>query len=537
MKKFLLLGLCLVFAFGCCKKSCSLSVAQKLKLNIPSDPDTLDPRKGGDRVSSVMHFLLFDGLMRMDDTGAVSNALASHVEISEDKTVYTFTLRDCFWSDGSPITAWDFEKSWKDILRPDFPSMNAHLLYPIKNAEGAKRGSSSLAEVGIRCLDTKTLEVTLERPTPYFLDLVAFCVFFPINAELDHLHPDWEKMAEKKLTCSGPFIIKEWRRNNVLVLAKNPHYYRADIIALQEIQFSVVDNEMTSLHLFEKGELDIIGQPLMSLPSDAIPELIKKNLLQVHPVAATTFCTFNVGAYPFNNQNIRKAFSYAINRGQIVGNITQLSEIPALNVIPPILKKGVDLSFFKDADIENARRLFEQGLAELKITKEEFPPVKCLYMKAELHHKIAQALQQQWFEALGVSVEIENVERNILLSYLKHRNYQVALSWWIAQYQDSMNLFERFKFGDNVKNYSNWQNNHFSSLLNRSSEVDTEQERYALLHQAEQILMDEMPIAPIFHWNSAFIAKPYVRTFGPAQLGNGFYDRVYIDLEAKENRR
>lgn len=463
-------------------------------------------------------------------------ALAETVDISEDNTVYTFHLREAYWSDGTPITAWDFEKSWKDILNPDFPAMNAHLLYPIKNAEGAKMGKASLSEVGIRSLDARVLEVTLENPTPYFLELASFCVFYPVNSEVDHTNPDWAMQPGKPFLCSGPFSLKEWKRNNVIVLERNPHYYKANEVRLEELHFSMVDSEMTALQMFEKGQIDILGQPLIAIPTDAIPELGKGQELQITQIPATTFCTFNIDRYPFNNANIRKAFAYAINREQIVRNITQLNERPALGMIPPLLKRRGNIApLFKDADTEKARAFFKKGLEELGITANEFPTIKYIYSKAESNHKIAQALQQQWFEALGISIELESIDKKFLLHLLKGRNYQIAQSFWIAQYRDPFNIFERFKYKENVKNYPNWQNEKYIALLKQSCEARSDKERFELLDQAEAIFIDEMPIAPIFHWNSAYIAKPYVKSIGIAPIGNGFFERVYIDVDAKEN--
>lgn len=532
-KKILVFLLCCFSFFSGCQKKAPLRQAQQLNLNIPSDPATLDPRKGGDLVSSLFHFLLFDGLVRLDDSNNVALALAEKIDISDDKTVYTFYLKEAFWSDGTPITAWDFEKSWKDILHPDFPAMNAHLLYAIKNAEGAKTGVTSLSEVGIRSFDAKTLEVTLEQPTPYFLELAAFCVFYPVNSEVDHSHPDWDQNAGKNFICSGPFILKEWKRNNKIVLSRNPNYYKADEVILEDIHLSMVDSEMTSLQMFEKGQIDILGQPLIPLPTDAIPELVKQEKLNINPVPATTFCAFNVDQFPFNNVNIRKAFSYAINRRQITRNITQLSEKPALSAIPPILKKVKDSTFFRDADTEKAQELFAQGLKELGITKEEFPKIKYHYSTSEAHHKIAQAIQQQWHEALGIQIELESIDKKILLHLLKTRNYLVAQSFWMAQYNDPMNILDRFKYKDNVKNYANWENQEYIDLLNASAHAQTREERFQLLEEAETVLMSEMPVAPIFHWNAAYITKPYVKSYGDVCIGNGFFDRVYIDYNEK----
>ena len=517
------------------KKTYSL---QQLNLNIPSDPATLDPRKGGDVISSTFHFLLFDGLVRGNPDGSLTLSLAESYEISPDQKTYLFQLRDCYWSNGKPITAHDFEKSWKDVLDPAFPSLNAHLMFPIKNAEKAKRDQCALSEVGVRALDDKLLEVVLEQPVPYFLELVSFCVFFPISKEIDEAHKNWENQVGEHFVCSGPFILKSWKHDNEIYLAKNESYHRKDEIQLDSIHYSMVKNEMTALQMFEKGEIDILGQPVLPLPADSLPDLIKKKLIKTRPMAATTFCAFNVNKFPFQNVHIRKAFALAINRQQIVNNITLLNEKIALEMIPPILKKKYLVHFFDDADLEQAKFLLQKGCDELGISKENFPEVTYYYSTSELHHKIAQAVQQQWLKNLGIKVKIENFDHKILMQKLYKKDFLLAQAYWIAQYNDPMNILERFKFKENTKNYPDWEDPEYIRLLNESGKASiTEEMRRKLLHEAEKIFMDQMPIAPIFHWSSAFIAKPYVKSFDLALLGNGYFEKIYIDLKEKASTR
>lgn len=522
----------LIALFSSCNPKSPSQTRQELNLNIPSDPMTFDPRNGGDVCSSLFHFLTFEGLTRLDDNGEIQPALAKKIELSEDKKTYTFHLKEAYWSDGTPITAWDFEKSWKDILQPDFPAMNAHLLYAIKNGEKAKRGLIQISEVGINAKNSKILEVTLEHPCPYFLDLVGFCVFFPVNSALDLANPDWA--AQENYVCSGPFKLTKWKHSNEITLEKNPFYHKASTVALDQIHFTIVNSEMTALQMFEKGELDVIGDPLIPLPADAIAQIAKKEKLVINRSPATTFCAFNVDTFPLNNLHIRKALSFAIDRQQIVQNITQLHEEPALSMIPPVLKKSKEKKiYFQDGDQTEAQMEFTKGLEELGIAANQFPTLKYLYSNSEENHKIAQVLQQQWQQTLNITIELESLDKKLLIHRLKTRTYQIAQTFWIAQYSDPYNILERFKSKDNVKNYPHWENSRYIELLNLSCEAKDEVERALLIDQAEKVFIEEMPIAPLFHWNSVHIKKPYVKSHGDLAIGNGFFDRVYIDTHEK----
>lgn len=534
MKKVMILVMSLLLLCSGCQKKDPNCSKQVLNINIPSDPATLDPRKGGDLVSSMLHFLLFDGLTRLNNDGSITNSLAEKIEISDDKKEYTFHLRRAKWSDGSPIHARDIEKSWKDILAPTFPAANAHLLYPIHNAQNYKMGTVAREAVGIKTLDDYTLKVNLTSPIPYFLELISFCVFYPVNADLDIKKPNWENEVGSQFICSGPFTIASWKHNDEIVLKKNPNYWKSQDIKLEMVNICMIRDEMTALQMFQKGDLDILGNPLSPLPTDAVPQLKKEGKLQLKPVGATTFCTFNVKEPPFTNAKIRKAFAYAIDRAQITQNVTQLSEIPALTVIPPVLKKGENTPFFSDADIDKARALFKEGLQELGLTRETFPKLSYDYSRSDLHHKVAQALQQQWRRVLGVQIVLEDSDHKILMQKLKAGSYSIAQMYWVAQYHDAMNIFERFKYAENVKNYPNWENEEYISLLEQSFFAPTEKDRADILQRAESIFLDEMPLAPIFHWNSAFIIQNYIKNYDLMTIGDGLWENVYIDTEAKQ---
>lgn len=536
--RLLVAALILLVGASCQKSSQRISGklaknSQQIRMNLSSEPATMDPRKGGDPISSHMHFLLFEGLTRLNEDGSISLAQAESVDISPDGRQYTFHMRDTKWSNGKPVTAYDFEKSWKDILDPQFPSVNAHLLYPVKNAEAAKKGLVSLNEVGIAAADAKTLIVTLHQPTPYFLDVIAFCVFFPVNKAIDESDPDWAYEGGDKFVCNGPYHLTEWKHHNEIVAHRNPLYWEKEKVLPDSFHFSVIENESTALQMFDNGELDIIGSPLSPLPIDALPSLIKKGMIKKKATAGSSILAFNTLKFPFTNVNIRKAFALAINREEIVKNITQLNELVATNAIPPILKSNRVQHFFKDHDVETARKLLDRGLKELGVFKEDLKEMTYYYAVSDVNGKIAQAIQQQIFKTLGIQIKLESVEFKVLMDKLTKRDYLIGQTMWWAQYNDPMNIFERFKFKENAKNYAHWENPDFIKLLDQSA-LESGDDRMATLEKAEQVFIDNMPVAPIYHYDLCYLVQPYLNDIALSPIGDIYFQD--IDVAKKFSR-
>lgn len=512
---------------GCSRKDLPSKQSRgKFRMNIQRDPSTLDPRRGGDVVSSHLHFMISEGLTRLDENNETSPAQAKSIDLSADGTTYTFHLRDCKWSDGTPILAEDYEYSWKTILSPSFPAINAHLLYSIKNAEKAKKGLVPPDEIGVKAIDEKTLVVQLEKPTPYFLQLTSFCVLFPIKKSLDLSDPDWIYRTDSTFVSNGPFSLKNWKHKDELVIERNPFYWEKDEVTLDEIQMSIIDNESTALQMFEKGSLDIIGAPLSPIPIDSLRTYLKNDNLSIYPTAGSTFIAFNTDQFPFHNQNMRKAFSLSLNRTAIVDNITQLDEEIALSTIPSVMKNGRKSAFYKDHDVELARKYFELGLKELGIKASDLS-LTYNYTQTEIYHKVAQAIQQQWKDVLGITVNLENLESKVLIDKLSKRNYTFAQTIWMAQYNDPMNILERYKLKENLKNYASWYNEDYSNLIDRSFYTKNAEERAAVLEAAEQIFMEEFPICPIYHWKFAVMVQPHVK-IALSPIGDIYFSKICV---------
>ena len=322
MKKKIFLLILTVFSlllFLFTKPQPPCKTAHVLHLNIKEEPKTMDPRKGGEHYSSQMHFLFFEGLVKLYPDRSIKLAQAKSYDVSEDNLIYTFHLRDTVWSNNTPVTAYDFEQSWKDILKPDFPSMNAQLFSPIKNADAAKIGLVSLSEVGIKAIDAKTLVITLEKPTPYLLKLLAFCVFSPVNIENDRRNPNWMYDAGPNFLCNGPFLLEKWDHENQIIAKYNPNYRKTEDVHTSKIIFNVVQKDDITLEMFEKGLVDMIGDCLTSIPLEAIPALEKKWAIHRAPRTSSMIIAFNTDKAPFNHPKIRRAFGLAINREELIG--------------------------------------------------------------------------------------------------------------------------------------------------------------------------------------------------------------------------
>ncbi len=493
-----------------------------LRLNFHQEPTTIDPRKGGDITSSAIQFLLYEGLEVQSPKGVIGGISEFH-KISKDQRIYTFYLKETYWSNGDPVTAYDFERAWQSILSPDFPAPHAYLLYPIKNAKKVKRSLLPKQSLGIKAIDARTFQVELEYPVPYFLELISFCVFSPTHYSFD--------VEKSSVITNGPFRIKSWQRSGCIVLEKNPYYWNKDSQEIEELVISLVEDENTAFHLYEQGQLDLIGIPYSSVPMDSLKELRESDALHKSMCSATTFCLFNVEKYPFHNKNMRKAFSYAINRKELIEHVLQGGEDLALDFVHPTLKNGKSDTLFEDDAVEKARYHLKLALQELGITKEELGTIHFLHCYGEKSIKIVQALQDQWRKTLGVTVEIITYDSKTFLDKLITRNFQIGISRWFAQYQDPMTILDRFSHSDNSKNYCGWYNKEYINLLKSSFEAGRGPQRKKLLVRAEEILAEEMPLTPLYHWNALYLKHPKVKNVELLPIGG--FDFLHAKVEEK----
>ncbi len=476
-----------------------------LKICFSRDPSTLDPRKSSDYASSTLICLLFEGLTRCKSGSEIEPGIAQRVEISNDGKTYLFHLRKTNWSDGSPVTANDFEASWKEILTPGFPAPCAYLLYPIKNAENYAKGLCAKDDVGITSLDDSTLKVELESPTPHFLSLTAFPLLLP----------------SKNSLCNGPFLIEKMKVGSEILLAKNKGFWDPQKVSLSEIHISIIPEETTALNLFEKGEIDIIGGPLTPIPIESMAGL---KGAQNMPMEASTFCVMNTKTLPFSNASIRKAFTLSIQNSPVLTQeIKEMGQIPAKSMLPPSLSLRDSLPYEG-----NAQELLAQGLKE--IGKDSLKGLVLNYKPSPIEKKIAQTLQKIWEDELGIRVHLEQLDATSLIQKLYAKNYDLSITSWIAQVHDPINLLERFK-EENPKNYSSWSDDNYRALLEKAT--SSIEQRTFYLEKAQAVLEETMPIIPLYHWNFPLLVNPRINSPPITDSGGILFEKASINPSYK----
>jgi len=497
--------------------------SQVIHINYIYSPFSVDPRKGTDPVTTVMSYMLYEGLTRLEPDGTVIPALAERIKISKNRKKYLFFLRKSMWSDGSPLTAYHFEAAWKKALSSDFPSRAVHLLFPIKNAEEAKMGQCSVDDIGVEAIDEQTLLVRLKRPTPYFLQLTAYPTYFPVPYNGDEVpHPN----QQSELLTNGPFRLASWRDDDEIVTVKNPYYWNAEEVKLDEVHATIISDEATALKLFDQGKIDYLGGLISPLPLDALATLKKTRRLRQRAIAGTTFTSFNVNRFPFNNVHIRKAFALAIDKEDIIDHISQLFDDVASGPVPQVLK-GAAENVYQDYNRAAALHHFEIGLQELGITREEFPSITYCYFNTELQRNLALALQSQWKDVLGIEIKLQTRELKSHLAKLHNHRFQIGQMSWIGQYHDRMCFLERFASKNGSSNYSGWENPHYQRLLEDSFYKEAGK-RAELLEEAEQMLMDEMPIIPIYHYHAVYVKNPRLSGLAISPMGDVQFHKAFL---------
>ncbi len=484
-----------------------------IRTNNSSEPGSLDPPLAQGTHESWILDHIFEGLMKIDSNMKVVPGMAKDFKISEDLLTYTFTLRDDIkWSNGDPVTAYDFEYAWKRALDPDIAADYAFQLYYLKGGEAYNAGEGSVDDVAVKALDEKTLEATLEAPTAYFLELTAFFTLYPVNKKVAEANPDWAKNAATHVS-NGPFALTEWEHSATIKVRKNENYYDKSSIKVDGIDYDMIDDENTAWQKYEGGDYDF----LHPLPQAVVAQMKESGNpeLVIGTDVAVYYYNVNSKVKPFNNKKIRKALSLTLDQQTIVDKIAQGGQVPAEGVVPFGLldDQGVE---FRDAvgklvkyDVEEGKRLFAEGLKEEGMKVEDFKKFALLYNTNEAHKKIAQAAQEMWRVNLGIEIQLENVDFQVKLDREKAGDYDISRAGWIGDYMDPItfiDLWETSSSFNDVK-YSNKEYDRLAKIAKTSGD---QKERFDAMKKAEVMAMDDMVVIPVYFYTLPYAQKPYL---------------------------
>ena len=502
-----------------------------LRTNNAFEPGSLDPALAQGTHDSWVLDHTFEGLTKKDVDGKIVLGMAKEYKLADDDVTYTFTLRDDIkWSNGDPVTAYDFEFAWKRALDPDMASDYAYQLYYLKGGEAYNTKTGTADEVGVKAIDDKTLEVVLASPTAYFLELTSFYTYYPVNKKVAEANPDWAKNADTHVS-NGPFKLTGWEHNASITLAKNDNYYNSSVVKLDGIEFTILNDENTAWQKYLGGEYDFLT-PLpqavvAQLKAEGNPELVIGGELAVY------YYNLYNKMEPFNNAKIRKALSLTLDRQTICDKIAQGGQLPAEGVVPfgMLDENGKEyrdgVGKLVEYNVEEGKKLFAEGLAETGYKVEDFKKFSILYNTLEAHKIIAQAAQEMWRTNLGIELQLENVDFQVKLDREKAGDYQISRAGWIGDYIDPMTFIDLW-VSDGPFNDAKFNNPEYDRLVKEAKATTNQKVRMENMRKAEKILMEAMPVVPVYFYTQPYAQKPYVTgVFKPL---NRYPYFIYADM-------
>ncbi|HLX70656.1 MAG TPA: peptide ABC transporter substrate-binding protein [Verrucomicrobiae bacterium] len=518
---------------GCGKQESRAAVGDReqiLLLGNGTEPQDLDPDIVTGQNEFYIIMSLLEGLVNYDphDLHAIPG-VAERWDISPDQKVYTFHLRsNAKWSNGDPVTARDFLESYKRILSPTLGSEYSYMHYVVKNAQAYNEGKlTNFDEVGYKVLDDHTFQVTLENPTPYFLSLINHQSWFPVPMSVIRKYGDPYQRGNRwthpgHFVGNGPFVLTKWRINDIVAVRKNTNYWDRDNVKLNGINFYPIESDDAEERAFRSGQL----HATYTLPLGKIDYYREHypDLLHIEPYMGVYFYKFNVTKPPLNDKRIRRALALAIDREAIVKTITRGGQAPAYNFTPPGAAGYVCRTQLHEDIAEAKRLLAEAGYPDGK----GLPTIELLFNTLESHRTIAEAIQQMWKKNLGIDVRLVNEEWKVYLDAQRTMSYQICRYAWIGDYPDPNSFLDMFLTGGG-NNETGWSNPEYDRLIAEAARTADPAARLEVFQKAEAVLMDELPVIPIYFYTVTRARRPELKGWYPTILDLHPYKFMYLE--------
>lgn len=505
----------------------ALAEKQELVRNNGSEPSSLDPHKVESDVENNIISDLFEGLVSVSPAGEIEPRLAEKWE-NKDNTVWTFHLRPgVTWSDGTAITAQDIVWSWQRLVSPltaspyaSYPG-NMHIVNGAEIAQGQKAPET----LGVKAVDDATLEVTLTQPNAAFLAMLAHPSLVPLDKVLISRYGDkWTK--PEHIVTSGPYKLSQWVVNERIVAERNPRYWDNAHTVINKVTYLPISFETANVNRYKAGEIDIV----YTVPINQFAQLKKTmgDQLDVSPQLATYYYEFNTTRPPFNDPRVRRALNMALDKDIIAEKVLGQGQRPAWLISQPDIG-GVKLHNPEYASWPREKRIAEAKKLLSEAGYNETHPLvfNLLYNTSESHQRIAIAASSMWKKNLGVEAKLQNQEWKTMLDAMHTHNFDAVRYAWIADYDDAATFLNNFRTGDS-ENTSQYSNPAYDEALRNAAKASDSTARGKFYQQAEDLLGQDVPAIPVYHYVRTHLVKPWVGGFTPDKLGYYYTKDMYI---------
>jgi len=477
-----------------------------------AEPATLDPTLSEENSGTNIMRDLFEALMTEDGEGNVIPGQAQSYTISEDKTVYTFKIRNnAKWSNGDAVTAHDFEYAFKRGVNPLSAAKYSWYfkILGIKNGAAILDGKMPVDSLGVKALDNQTLKITLDKPIPYFLIGVAHITTAPIHQKtVEKLGNKWTRPGN--MVSNGAYTLKQWVVNEKIVLSKNNNYYAKDKVKIDQVTFLPITDASTELKRYKAGEIDFTT----GIPKSQFKHLKKNypNELKVLGKVGTYYYHLNMRKKPYDDVRVRKALSYAINREVIAKKVQGSGELPAYTFVPNTISgytpptPSYELLTQKQRNIKAIELLNEAGISKINPLKLEL-----LYNTSDGHKRIALAVNSMWKRAFkgAVIVTLKNQEWKTFLEEKRLGNFEVGRAGWTGDYNEASTMLDILTKGHST-NSSFYDNPMYDKLMNEARVTIDDKKRNKLYQKIDLIITEDMPIIPIYQYATVRMVKTRV---------------------------
>lgn len=475
-----------------------------------AEPLTLDPHKASGTWENNIIGDMFVGLFTDDAEGAPIPGMAESWDVSEDGLTWTFTLREAVWSDGVPVTAQDFEYAFRRILNPATLAQYSSLLYPIENAQAVNSGEMPPEAVGVVALDDRTLQIRLEFPAPYLPGLLTHYTTFPVPRHVVEQYGD-QWIQPQNIQVNGPYRLVQWSTNNFVHVVRNESFYDNDGVCIDEVFYYPTVDAAAGVRRVQNGELHVNNE----FPGQHIDRLRRDmgEYVRVHPFMGTVYFSLNNDFEPFADPRVRNALGMAINREFLAEEIYRDGRSAAYSLVPPGVSNyagGVEAEW-ADWPMETRRERARELLMEAGYGPDNPLEFEYTHRSTGDNPRIAPVVQQDW-ESIAdwVNVGIIQIETQIHYENLRSADYEAGDGGWIADYNDPYNFLFLAEERSIPMNYSRYRNPEYDDLVTRANQELDMEVRASMLAEAEQMMVDDMPIVPIVYYVNRAVVSPEV---------------------------